>query len=58
MRVVKLRPKKVVLYRECPGCAYRVPQFEVEQVRVDIPCIRCGGYLYSQYRPIYGDQDA
>lgn len=58
MQVVKLRPKKVVLYRECPACGHRIPQAELDQMKVNMLCIRCGIYLYSQYRPIYGDQDA
>jgi len=58
MSVVAFKPKKIVLYRECPGCSYRVAQVAVDLMRVDLPCPRCDDYMMSQFEPIYGDQDA
>lgn len=53
-KVLPMRSLRVV-YRECPGCTFRVLQKDIEQSRIDLACPRCGMYYHSQFAPVYGE---
>ncbi|NIX95318.1 hypothetical protein HCG45_21515 [Pseudomonas fulva] len=35
--------------RSCPGCGWRVSQFEIEATRFDFECPRCGKHKMSEF---------
>lgn len=55
-RVVRLarrtRPKyQRIVERACPGCDYRITQFEITQMRVNFKCSQCKKYSISEFVP-------
>lgn len=57
--MAKIRPMVGlrVVYRECPGCAFRVLQSDIEGSVIDLTCPCCGNYRHSQFVPVYGERE-
>lgn len=48
--VVSINP--AVTHRLCPKCGYVVSQFEIDAMRVDMECPRCGKHNFREFQPI------
>jgi endogenous inhibitor of DNA gyrase (YacG/DUF329 family) len=44
--------QRKVIHRGCPECGYAVTQMEIEMMRVDLDCPRCGKMKLSAFAPI------
>lgn len=48
--VVRLRPG--VTHRCCPDCGYLMSQLEIDQLKVNLDCPRCGDRNINDFQPI------
>lgn len=48
--VINIKP--VVTHRLCPKRGYVVSQFEIDAMRVDMECTRCGQHNFSEFQPL------